>query len=142
MARGEVTAMAEDLQDTVGALVRRMRSASPARDLTLSQVSVLKRLDRDGPRGVADLARLDKITHQSIAATVATLVERGLVLRMPDPADLRRKQLMLTDHGRAMLRERRAAGQGELAAVIADRLSPAECAHLAGALPLLRRLID
>lgn len=135
-------AIADELQFVVGALVRRMRAVSPARDLTLAQVSILKRLDREGPHTVADLARLDKITHQSITVSVAALVDRGLVLRAPDPQDGRRKLLVITDDGTSLLTERRAAGHEHLSDAIAGRLSSGEQAHLAKALVLLRRLLD
>jgi DNA-binding MarR family transcriptional regulator len=137
----DVPETAEELQLVVGVLVRQMRSASPARDITLSQISILKRLDREGPRTVAELARADKITHQSVAATVAALVERDLVQRGTDAGDLRRKRLTVTDGGRALLGERREAGYGHLASLIATRLDPDERRLLTQAVPLLRRLI-
>ena len=54
-----------------------MRSVSPAHDVSLSQVSLLKRLGREGPHAVADLSRLDKITRQCL---------RPLAARSGDPA--------------------------------------------------------
>lgn len=138
----DAAVIAEDLHFLVGALVRRMRAASPARAVTLSQISILKRLDREGPHTVVELARLDKITHQSVTVTVNALVERQLVTRETDPADLRRKLLAITDAGRELLLERRDAGYEELAASIAARLDPTEQHQLARALPLLRKLID
>jgi DNA-binding MarR family transcriptional regulator len=135
-------AIADELQFVVGALVRRMRSVSPARDVTLSQVSILKRLDREGPRTVADLARLDKITHQSVTVSVTALVDHGFVTRTPDPADQRRKLLALTDKGKDLLDERRKAGHESLADALAERLTAAEQTHLSEALVLLRRLLE
>lgn len=139
---GDPAAVADELQYLVGALVRQARAVSPARDVTLSQVSILKRLDRDGPHAVADLARLDKITHQSVAVAAAGLVERGLVSRVPDPHDGRRRLLVLTRQGQQLLAERRTAGHDDLADAIAQRLTAAERAQLVGALALLRRLLD
>jgi DNA-binding MarR family transcriptional regulator len=134
--------VADELQFVVGALVRQMRSVSPAHDIPLSQVSVLKRLDREGPRTIADLARLDKITHQSVAATVDALAGRGLVRRVPDPGDRRRKLVTITGDGRKLLTERREAGAENLAAAITSRLTGTERAHLARAIPLMRRLLS
>jgi DNA-binding MarR family transcriptional regulator len=136
------SAIADELQHVVAALVRRQRAVSPGRAVTLSQVSILKRLDREGPHSVADLARLDKITHQSVAVAVAALVDRGLVRRSPDPHDGRRRVLAVTAEGERLLAERRAAGHDHLAEAIAGRLSDAERARLSRALPLLRRLLD
>jgi DNA-binding MarR family transcriptional regulator len=114
---------------------------SPAHGISLSQVSVLKRLDREGPHAVADLARLDKITHQSVTVSVDALAGRGLVRRVPDPGDRRRKLVTITNEGRRLLTERREAGAENLAVAIASRLSGTERAHLARAIPLMRRLL-
>jgi DNA-binding MarR family transcriptional regulator len=138
----DASAIADELQFVVGALVRQARAISPAREVTLSQVSILKRLDREGSHAVADLARLDKITHQSVTISVAGLVDRGLVRRMPDLRDLRRKLLVITDEGKRLLAERREAGHENLTDAIAGRLSGAERAQLSRALVLLRRLLD
>ena len=134
--------IADELQFVVGALVRQMRSVSPARDMSLSQVSILKRLDREGPHAVAELARLDKITHQSVTVSVNALVDRGMVRRVADREDLRRKLLVITGDGTQLLAERRDAGLENLASAIADRLSDAERTRLSEALPLMRRLLD
>ncbi|WP_030442779.1 MarR family winged helix-turn-helix transcriptional regulator [Actinoplanes subtropicus] len=135
-------AIADELQFVVSALVRRQRAVSPARAVTLSQVSILKRLDREGPHSVADLARLDKITHQSVAVAVAALVDRALVRRTPDPHDGRRRLLVITADGKRLLAERQAAGHDHLAEAIAGRLTGAERAQLSEALRLLHRLLD
>jgi DNA-binding MarR family transcriptional regulator len=137
----EAEALADELQFVVGALVRQMRSASPAHNISLSQVSVLKRLDRQGPHTVADLARSDKITHQSVTDSVDALAGRGLVRRTPDPGDRRRKLVTITADGQRLLAERREAGAENLAAAIASRLTSAERVHLAQAIPLMRRLL-
>lgn len=138
----DAAVLADEVQAVVGALVRRMRSVSPARDVTLSQVSILKRLDREGPHTVAELARLDKISHQSVAVSAAALVDHGYLRRAGDPHDLRRRLLTLTAEGRRLLAERRAAGHDHLTDAIAARLDDTERAHLAEALALLRRLLD
>jgi DNA-binding MarR family transcriptional regulator len=134
-------AIADELQLVVGALVRQMRSVSPAHNISLSQVSVLKRLDREGPHTVADLARLDKITHQSVTTSVDALANRGLVRRTADPGDRRRKLVTITNDGLRLLAERREAGAENIAVAIASRLTRAERAHLARAIPLMHRLL-
>ncbi|MFJ9371640.1 MarR family winged helix-turn-helix transcriptional regulator [Nocardia sp. NPDC101769] len=133
--------LAEELHAVVGALVRSIRTAAPARDITLAQLSILKRLDREGPHTAAELARADKITHQSAAATVAALVDRRLVQRRTDPADLRRRVLTLTDTGRELVAERRNTGDDHLADLLVQRLSDSELDEVRRALPLLRRLL-
>ena len=137
----DAEAVADELQLVIGALVRQMRSVSPAHDISLSQVSVLKRLNRAGPHTVADLARCDKITHQSVTASVDALSRRGLVRRVPDPRDRRRKLVTITVDGQKLLTDRREAGAENLVAAITSRLTGTERAHLARAIPLMRRLL-
>lgn len=142
MEPDDVPDLAAELHFLVGALVRQNRAVLPDREVTLSQISVLKRLEQDGPHSVAELARKDKITHQSVAATVAALVARDHVRREPDPVDLRRKSLVITEAGRALLNERRYAGSDHMAELLAARLDAAERQQLSRVLPLLRRLLD
>jgi DNA-binding MarR family transcriptional regulator len=137
----DAAVIADELQVLVGALVRRQRAVSPPRDVTLSQISILKRLDREGPHTVAELSRLDQITHQSVTVSASGLVDRGLVRREPDATDRRRKLLVLTPAGKTLLTERRDAGHEKLTEAIAGRLTPAEQRRLQDSLALLRRLV-
>ena len=76
------------MQAAVRLLVQRLRQTQAAEgDLTSSETSALARLDRTGPTTSTELARLERISPQSMGATVAALEERGLVARQADPAD-------------------------------------------------------
>ncbi|MER6521020.1 MarR family transcriptional regulator [Streptomyces sp. NPDC001553] len=131
---------AEELQLALGMLVRQMRAA--AGGISLSQMSVLKRLDRLGPCTASELARAEKIRPQSVIATVNSLQAEGLVVRTPHPTDGRRLPISLTPEGRALVSERREAGHGRLAELIVERLSAAEQRMVADVVPLLRRLAE
>ncbi|MFE3761736.1 MarR family winged helix-turn-helix transcriptional regulator [Streptomyces sp. NPDC059104] len=133
--------IAEELQMAVGMLVRQVRAATGG-GISLSQMSVLKRLDRLGSATAADLARAEKIRPQSLIATVNSLRAEGYVTRAPHPTDGRRLLVSLTDRGRALVRERREAGHGRIAELMAGRLSAEELRLLAEAVPLLRRLAE
>ncbi|MFB6613911.1 MarR family winged helix-turn-helix transcriptional regulator [Streptomyces sp. NPDC085524] len=130
---------AEELQLAIGMLVRQIRAVTGG-GVSLSQMSVLKRLDRLGPSTATDLAQAEKIRPQSVIATVNSLQAGGYVTRSPHPTDGRRLVIALTPEGRELVRERREAGQGRIAELIAERLNPAEQRLLAEAVPLLRRL--
>ncbi|MFJ9076327.1 MarR family winged helix-turn-helix transcriptional regulator [Streptomyces sp. NPDC102278] len=132
---------AEELQLALGMLVRQTRAAAGG-GVSLSQMSVLKRLDRLGPCTASELARAEKIRPQSVIATVNSLQADGLVVRTPHPTDGRRLPISLTPEGRALVRERREAGHGRLAELITERLSDAEQRMLADVVPLLRRLAE
>ncbi|MFD9407669.1 MarR family winged helix-turn-helix transcriptional regulator [Streptomyces sp. NPDC059989] len=133
---------AEELQLALGMLVRQLRATSAGSGVSLSQVSVLKRLDRLGPSTASELARAEQIRPQSVIATVNALQADGYVTRTPHPTDGRRLLISLTPEGRAFVGERRRAGHGRIAELIAERLSPAEQRLLAEAVPLLRRLAE
>ncbi|MGW6685365.1 MarR family transcriptional regulator [Streptomyces sp. NPDC054961] len=136
----QIQGVAEELQLALGLLLRDMRMASAGSGVTLSQISVLKRLDREGPATVTALAQAEKIRPQSLNATVSGLQVSGYVERTAHPTDGRRKVIALTERGRRFVRERKEAGHGRLAGLMADRLTPAERRTVAEAIPLLRRL--
>ncbi|WP_328296653.1 MarR family transcriptional regulator [Streptomyces sp. NBC_00435] len=138
----EPQGVAEELQLAIGLLVRHIRMASAGSGVSLSRTSVLKRLDRDGPTTVTELAQAEMIRPQSLNATVSGLLTAGYVERTAHPTDGRRKVIALTERGRRFVRERKEAGHGRLADLIADRLTPAEQRVVAQAVPLLRRLAE
>lgn len=133
--------MAEELQLALGMLVRQMRNAAGG-GVSLSQMSVLKRLDLLGPSTASDLARAEKIRPQSVIATVNALRADGYVLRTPHPTDGRQLLIALTPAGQSLVRERRRAGHDRIAELITERLTTAEQELLAAAVPLLRRLAE
>ncbi|MFI5979432.1 MarR family winged helix-turn-helix transcriptional regulator [Streptomyces sp. NPDC051555] len=137
----ELRETAEDLQLAVRMVVRQMRVAT-SEGLSLSQVAVLKQLDRCGPATAAELARAERIRPQSMIATVQALRAAGYVERSADPTDGRRQIIALTESGRDTVRERREAGYERLAELLAERLSEPERATLREAIGLLKRLAE
>ena len=109
-------------------------------DLTSSEISAMARLDRTGPTTAAELARLERISPQSMGATVASLEARDIVVRSPDPGDGRRAILSLSEDGRDLLRRRRSARSEMLSEVLAAGFSRAELKQLQAAAPLIERL--
>jgi DNA-binding MarR family transcriptional regulator len=130
------------LQVSVGLLVRRLRQVRVEGDLTLSETSVIARLDRLGPMTSAELARLEQVTPQSMGATVAELEGRGLVARRPDPDDGRRAVVSATPAGLEMLRSQRSAKAALMAEVLASHFDSTERAQLLDAAALLERLAE
>ena len=136
------SALAQDLRAVVGRLKRRLREQAHSGDLTPSQVSVLLRLEKDGPATASQLARAEAMRPQSMAAVVAALEALNLVSGAPHPTDGRQTMLSLTEPCRQRLREGRAARQDWLTRIIRSRLSPLEQAELATSVDLLMRLVD
>ena len=133
--------LAQDLRALMGKLRRRLREQGNAGDLTPSQVSVVLRLEKDGPATASALARAEGMRPQSIVPVIGALEDAGLVSGAADPADGRQTLLSLTASCRRLLnRPRRAAG-------LADPKSPGapvaqEQDTLAQAIELLKRLVD
>jgi DNA-binding MarR family transcriptional regulator len=136
------SALALELRTSLGKLKRKLRSQAGQEDLTSSQVSVLLRLEKDGPATVSNLARAEAMRPQSMSAVIAPLEAAGLVSGTPDPNDGRQTLFSLTKMCRKRIQERRAAKQDWLTRTIQTRLSAQEQEKLAAALEILARLVE
>jgi DNA-binding MarR family transcriptional regulator len=105
-------------------------------------VSVVLRLEKDGPATVSSLARAEGMRPQSMASIVTVLESAGLLNGAPDPADGRQTLLSLTDACRKRVAAGRAARQDWLTRTLQARLSLREQDELAKAVALLKRLVD
>jgi DNA-binding MarR family transcriptional regulator len=132
---------AREVRVVYSRLRRRLRETYDPLDLTPTQTSVLRRLDKDGEASVSDLAAAERVRHQSVAATVGVLVGRGLVARRPDPEDGRRQLVFVTDSGHAFLADRRRAGEGWLTRALEDNCTEAERHTVLEAMALLERIV-
>ena len=136
------SALAGELRVVLGKLSRRLRGQSHAVDLTSSQISVLIRLEREGPATVSALARAESVRPQSLGATVDALKSAGLLTGAPDPSDGRQTLLSLTPACRERIKASRAAKEDWLDRTLQANLSAKEQAQLTRAVELLRRLAD
>ncbi len=126
----------------IGAFKRRAMESLSEGDLTLPQLTALSRLDRFGPSTTAELARREQITPQGMGATIASLEERDLVMRQPDPADGRRSILSLTHAGRAAVGSGRSSIVDQVAVVLTESFTSEEIATLDAAARLIERLTE
>jgi DNA-binding MarR family transcriptional regulator len=136
------SALAAELRTILGRLKRRLREHGGRSDLTPSQVSVLLRLEKDGPATVSSLARAEGMRPQSMSAAITPLVEAGLVSGSPDPNDGRQTLMFLTKTCQKWLQDGRAARQDWLTTMIQQKLSAREQESLSAALELLGRLVE
>ena len=136
------SALALELRTSLGKLKRKLRGQAGHEDLTSSQVSVLLRLEKDGPATVSNLARAEAMRPQSMSAVMAPLEAAGLVSGTPDPNDGRQTLFRLTKMCRKRIQERRAAKQDWLTRTIQANLSAQEQEKLAAALEILARLVE
>jgi DNA-binding MarR family transcriptional regulator len=134
--------LAQDLRALLSKLKRRLRDQSQVGDLTPSQVSVLLRLEKDGPATTSNLARAEGMRPQSMAPVVAALESAGMIAGAPDPADGRQTLLALTSACRKWMEKSRAARLDWLTRTLQSKLSPGEIDEVAKAVELLERLVD
>ncbi len=118
------TDLAEALRSAVGRFVRAARARADT--MPSSRAETLRRLDREGPQTIAELAQFRGVTHQAVSRAVAELERSGLVERAVNPTDARGFVLTLSDAGRAAVENDRAARNAAITAAIGSALSPAE----------------
>lgn len=97
-------------------------------DLTPVQGRLLCVLE-DGPRGMAELARAFDVERATLTGIVDRGERRGLVQRVPVPADRRAMNVALTDAGMRSMLAFHADVTTELRGLL-DPLDPAERQHL------------
>jgi DNA-binding MarR family transcriptional regulator len=137
-----VSALAGELRVLIGKLKRRLREQAHPGDFSSSQLSVLSRLEREGPATVTTLARAEAVRPQSMGATVSVLEAAGFVSGAPDPKDGRQTILSLTAECRKWIKASRAAREDWLFRTIRAKLTSGEQKDLATAVELLKRLAD
>jgi DNA-binding MarR family transcriptional regulator len=135
-------ALAVELRAALGKLKRKLRDQGGRNDLTPSQVSVLLRLEKDGPAAVSALARAEGMRPQSMSAIVAALLEARLVGGSPDPRDGRQTLISLSRKCERFLKQGRAARQDWLTTTIRKKLTVQEQEKLAAAVDMLARLAE
>ncbi|OCJ11615.1 MarR family transcriptional regulator [Rhizobium sp. AC27/96] len=134
--------IAQDLRGVMSKLKRRLRDQADEGELTTTQISVLVRLEKDGPMTTSSLARAEGMRPQSMGAVIAALEALKLVKGFADPNDGRQTILSITDACRKRIEEGRAARQDWLSRTIEARLSSEEQDQLLSAIQLLQRLAD
>jgi DNA-binding MarR family transcriptional regulator len=135
----ELLEIANAVRVATGVLKRRVRDDGFAA-LSQGEMAVLSRLDRGGPATTADLARVEGITPQAMGATVGALQSRGLIDRVADASDGRRRLLSPSAEGLRLLRQARDAVVERLAAALEQHFTAEQVALIGAAAPLIERL--
>ncbi len=120
----------------------REQSGRDSTGLSISQLSILQRLRRDGPATAAALAAAEHVSQQAIAQSVVTLKSAGLVRSRPDPKDGRKALLSITDAGLGLRASIIASRESWLSRAVDSTVAAHERAALEKAIELLERLAD
>lgn len=107
--------------------------------LTLTQLSCLATIGREGPLPLGELAVREKLSAPFITKIVTKLEEAGLVVRKSVAGDRRVSLVEASPAGRALIEEVKSRRTMYLNRRLSD-LEPREIAALEAALPILERL--
>jgi DNA-binding MarR family transcriptional regulator len=128
---------AEELRAAIGDFVRRVRVHA---EMPPGQAAALGHLDRTGPLSIAELARLERVKHQSMTRTVGLLSEQGWVTLAPHEQDRRQVVVTATAAGRAVLNDERDARAALIDRALRASLTAEELAVLARVPAILRKV--
>jgi len=121
-----------------------VRFLSDRADLSASAAFAMNRVCREGPIRLTTLAAKEGVSQPSMTQLIQRLERLDLVARLADPDDGRAALIGITQHGQALLDERKRMRRERLTALM-ETLTPEEESVLLlsarVALPILRRLI-
>ncbi len=131
--------LASELRMGVMRLARRLRQERTESGLTLTQLSALGTLNRQGPCTPGELAALERVQPPSMTRVLSHLEERGLVARTAHPSDRRQVVVDLTPAARELIAADRRRREAWLVAHLAE-LDVDERAALRAVVPVLEGL--
>ena len=121
----------EALLTAHAALLRQFAADGSWQDVSMREYDVLYTLSKcREPVRIGELHRHVLLSQPALSRMVDRLVERGLVVRSPDPVDGRAVRLALTDAGRARQREVGLHHGLSVARTVSARLSVEELRQL------------
>ena len=95
----DVPPLASELRLAVHRLTRRLRQQTPTDGLTLTQLSALTVIWREGPLTAGDLAAKEQVRPPSITRVLTGLESLELVQRLENPRDGRQVLVQITPLG-------------------------------------------
>jgi len=137
LRREHLRALSDQLP-RLGRLVHALKAQQASEGRDRAALVLLFPLDRLGPLRQGALAELVHADPSTISRHVTSLVERGLVTRVPDETDGRASRLVVTDAGRVELEQLRREREAHLERVTGN-WSEAELATFTA---LFGRLLD
>ena len=138
-ARTTAAELASLLRPALLRLTRLARNQRVDTSVTLTQLSAMGSLSKNGAMSAGELAACERVQPPSMSKVLANLEERGLIQRDPHPADRRQVILAITEAGTQLLDSERHARDAWLTRRLAA-LTAAERDLLRRAAPILDKL--
>jgi DNA-binding MarR family transcriptional regulator len=129
------------LRTVIGRLARQLNEASTGEGLTPTQYSVLALVRTRGPLGLAELTELEGLNPTMLSRVIRVLDDAGLILRLPDPSDMRAARLEITPAGEQM-HERIREARTDVLNECLSRLPAQTAAALLDSVPALEALAE
>ncbi|MFC4124585.1 MarR family winged helix-turn-helix transcriptional regulator [Nocardia rhizosphaerae] len=136
----DVRALAGDLSLAVVRLTRHLRGRRAEAQISLTQLSALATLARDGAMTPGVLAGKERVQPPSMTRVIASLSDLDLVQRRPHPTDGRQIIVSLSPAGRALIEDEAHARE----AWMTERLShlrPDQIAVLDQAVAIMNEIV-
>jgi len=135
--------LASELRAATSHLFKRLRRETRVEeDLSMTELATLAHLYNNTAHYPSELAELEKVKTQSMSQILNHLEELQLIEKTPSVADKRKIAIALSTRGREMVDQTRLRRDQWLANAIGANLTPAQIAHLAEAIGILRTLAD
>lgn len=135
--------LATALRTTIGRLVKLMRRETRNESqLSLTERSTMGLLYPDIQLAPSEIARMEKVTTQSMSQVINHLVELEYISRTPSDDDKRKTILRLTAAGRIRVESARQEKAEWLAQMLYQRVTPPEKEVLIASIKILSKIID
>ena len=139
--RSSIAELAALLRPSLLRVTRVIRNQRADMSVTLTQLSAMGTLYKNGPMSAGELAACERVQPPSMTKVLANPEERGLVRRDAHPTDRRQAIIVITDDGLALLDEERRSRDAWLNQRLAQ-LSPEDRLALRNVVPVLDKLAE
>ncbi|MGW4634901.1 MarR family winged helix-turn-helix transcriptional regulator [Nocardia sp. NPDC004415] len=136
----DVRALAGDLSLAIVRLTRHLRGRRTDAQISLTQLSALATLARDGAMTPGTLAGKERVQPPSMTRVIASLSDLALVDRRPHPTDGRQIIVSLTPAGRALIADETHAREAWMTEQLA-MLDPQQLAVLDQAVAIMNQIV-
>jgi DNA-binding MarR family transcriptional regulator len=139
--RTTIAELASQLRPALLRLTRIVRNQRVDMSVTLTQLSAMATLFKNGAMSAGELAACERVQPPSMTKVLANLEERGLVRREVHPSDRRQAIIAITPAGEQLLDSERRSRDAWLSKRLAT-LTAEERALLQRVVPILDKLAE
>ncbi|RDI43488.1 DNA-binding MarR family transcriptional regulator [Nocardia mexicana] len=136
----DIRALAAELSLAVVRLTRHLRGRRVDAQISLTQLSALATLNREGAMTPGALAAKERVQPPSMTRVIASLSELQLVERKPHPTDGRQIIVSLSDAGLALIQDENNAREAWMTEQLSG-LSPEQLKVLHDAVGIMKQIV-